>query len=51
MIDYTEKAPAKGKEIREHPGELPLHDMLLSVPIISSNQFQINPGTEHKPVF
>jgi hypothetical protein len=53
MIDYTEKVPAKGKEVREHPcpSELPQHDMLLSSPIISSNQFQINPGTEHKPVF
>lgn len=53
MIDYTEKVPAKRKEIREHlgVGVLPQHDILLPSPTISSNQFQINPGTEYKHVF
>lgn len=53
MIDYTEKAPTKRKEIREHLGfcVLSQHDILLPSPVISSNQFQINPGTEHKPIF
>lgn len=47
MIDYTEKAPTKRKEI----SVLSQHDILLPSPIISSNQFQFNPGMEHKPIF
>lgn len=52
MIDYTEKAPAKRKEIRDVVMcVLPQHAILLPSPIISSSQFRINPGTEHRPVF
>lgn len=50
---YTEKAPAQRTEVRGHLGfcVLPQHDMLHPSPITSSNQFQMNPGTEHTPVF
>lgn len=53
MIDYTEKAPAQRTEVRGYLGfcVLPQHDMLHPSPIMSRNQFQMNPGTEHTPVF